>query len=249
VGPVVKDDRREALRKTLPPVAPTGGTFAWQFFLPAPAVPGWRIAKTLTPASRGARRERRHFLTVAPGEVVEVLSLECPSATDAREAVLDHLCACASPSFEAGGKIGYDFGEASWGGPEGPGGLAVFVRGNVAVVVRRAVGSPNVQAVARWTDELLAVRPGPSERQGPTAPALIRLESGQILGERKRALALEARDPLKRPVWWQLFVDGGRLERGETGLVLTTTATEATVEAFCLNENAHWTRGRLVSKG
>jgi len=245
---MAQDDRREALRKLFPRTEPAGGTFAWHFLPPAPTTPGWRMLKTLAPPPRGLRWERRHFLTVKPEEVVEVLSLECPSAADAREAALDYMRSCSSPTFQTGDKVGYDFGEASWSGPGGPGGLALFVRGNLAVAVRRATGSPAVEPVARWADGLLAVRPGAAEGYGRTAPSIARFEAGPVTGDKKRPLLLEVQDPLKRPVWCQFFVEGGRLERGESGLTLTVTAPEVVVEAFCFNENAHWTHGRLAAK-
>ncbi|MCL6451742.1 MAG: hypothetical protein K6T75_10660 [Acetobacteraceae bacterium] len=264
-------ERREALKKLygfadwgLKSPAPET-TFTLNFFLPAAALTEWRLTKSLALETTGERRVRRWMLepmageahtadTAAStagrprcGEALTLTSFECPSRADACEAVLDYIATCATPRFRPGAELNYDFGEMAWGGA-GPGGTVLFLRGNMFLVVRRALGRPPVEGLARWVDRLLSVRPGEGEQGGRIPPQLARMEAGSLAADRRAPVTVEAHDPLKRPVWYQFFVRGGELVRARERVLLSPTAAEVGLEVFAFNEDASWVRGRASLK-
>ena len=263
-----EDERREALKRLCgfsqwagKPPGPES-TFTCDFFFPAAALPEWRVLKALAPSAAGLRRVRRYILEPAgakgeatggaqgeaQGGALDLMSFECPSWADAREAVIDYMAGCATGGFRPGADLQYEFGEVAFGGRTS-GGMALFVRGNMFVVVRRALAQPHTDELARCIDRLLAGRPGDGDRGGKVPPEVVRFEALAPLAEGKRVpLELSAQDPLGRPVWHQLFVRGGEVGRADDRLYLAPGAGDVRVEAFTFNENGHWARRALTTK-
>jgi hypothetical protein len=134
--------------------------------------------------------------------------------TTTHENLVLQLAGYAVPSITRQADIG--IGDVAFGSADG--GLVLFARANLVVLVRNATPTVfPVAEIARRFDESLVSAPVPAE--GEDAPQIHRFDvSGKSVEAGKSVpLEIEAVDPLERPLWFKFFAPTGEVFRDVEG--------------------------------
>jgi hypothetical protein len=211
----------------------------WRFFFGGGELAGLHALRIETVEGWGGLPSVRSLWGPDEGEApaeprFRIDAYEAASRVDAREALLGLLAEFQSPLIErrTGGP-----GDVSFGMPRGR--SVVFARANIVVAVLNAGDEvESVEPVADEVDRLFTAVP--ADARGTVRPEIRRAEvadKAPAVGE-PAALALDAEDPLGRPVWFRLSAASGDFTARDERVYYTAAAEgRQTIRVAAVNEN------------
>ena len=226
---------RYGFREWLGTRAPTKNIFIWGLAFGGNELPGWQLQRTqLIPGQVHAIHSVWLQKATRGPALLVVDAYECSSRAAAQEVLLDLLGDFQSPLVERLREP--PAGELAFGPPGDA--LAVFVRGNVAVVVRN--GEREIFPASKAAREVDNVLLTPHQAKADAAPEIRSFSPAFKEARVGEPVPLEivAADPLGRPVWYRLEAVAGDFELvDERVAYVSTTAGTQTLAIVAVNAN------------
>lgn len=179
----------------------------WRFFLSEPALPGWSQERiqAIPPQPPWPRSLQSVWSDDKDeGAFASVFVFECAHTTAAREILLRSLATFQGVLERRNGP-----GDIALGTPTDT--IVLLALANVVLIVRNA--GPKVVSmtnVAAALEQYVGGRPEPG---GKVVPEIQIFAGGDVKPDAAVApIALEASDPLDRPVWFKLFSETGEVQ-------------------------------------